>query len=475
MRQPHARMRGIATVWLVAVFMALYAFLALAIDTGYIVLTAQELQNGADAASLAAAGLIRIDEQQAREAAVQIAAANRAAGQSIQLRFNDDNSINGDIVIGVWDRDTQTFTANDQAPNAVRITTRRTSNSPGGPVGLLFSSALGVNSTEVERSAIAWHRSRDVVLVLDYSASMNDDSQLSYANIQRLGMTAVENNLRIMWTQLGKPTYGNLDFDPQRYTSSNRNNILRRFGLDHEPYPYPRGSWYDYIDYVRSSQIDSRYRYRYGMMTLIDYWNVERPMYSETPDLWKVDAQPITAVKDAVTVFLNYIQQADGSDEIGLVSYTYHDGGANIEKPLTQTYAVIEERSRQMQAGHYDHYTNIGAGIEKAIEELDRNGRTGTNKLIVVLSDGVANRPVNEYYGRNEARRQARDAARAEYRIMTISLGANADTDLMREIAQLTGGVHYNVPGSGSLEEVQGELVGVFRQIAAYQPIQLVR
>ena len=51
---------------------------------------------------------------------------------------------------------------------------------------------------------------------------------------------------------------------------------------------------------------------------------------------------------------------------------------------------VIEQIARQRQAGHYDQYTNIGAGMRVARSELDRNGRPSALKLILLMTDGIA-------------------------------------------------------------------------------------
>ncbi len=50
---------------------------------------------------------------------------------------------------------------------------------------------------------------------------------------------------------------------------------------------------------------------------------------------------------------------------------------------------------------------------------------------------------------------------------MTISLGLNADTTLMQQIADITGGKHFNVPGGGTIDECERTEGSVHREIAA--------
>ena len=83
------------------------------------------------------------------------------------------------------------------------------------------------------------------------------------------------------------------------------------FGLDAVAYPYPSGSWDNYITYVKTSSSvrGAGYKKQYGYMTLINYWLENQAAHSQTPDLWKVGAQPIQAVKDSTDVFMDYIQR----------------------------------------------------------------------------------------------------------------------------------------------------------------------
>ena len=70
---------------------------------------------------------------------------------------------------------------------------------------------------------------------------------------------------------------------------------------------------------------------------------------------------------------------------------------------------------------------------------------------------------------------EAQLAADMRYPIVTISLGNAADTDLMQQIADMTGGVHFNVPGGGTVTDYRDNLMQVFRQIADDRPLVLVK
>ncbi len=150
-----ARNEGIASLWVVALLTVFVAFTGLAIDTGFLIWTGQKLQIGADAAALAGAQRLQYEPAMVRPAAINVALANSAAGEPIELRPNEGNVLNGDIVIGRFDQDTGVFDPNAGFPNAVMVNARRNDASLGGPVDLIFSQIMGFNTSDVGRRAIA--------------------------------------------------------------------------------------------------------------------------------------------------------------------------------------------------------------------------------------------------------------------------------------------------------------------------------
>lgn len=265
--------------------------------------------------------------------------------------------------------------------------------------------------------------------------------------------------------------------DPGEWFADDYTTIKRVLGLNTVAYPYPSGSWDDYVSYVKTSSYinGAGYRKKYGFLTLINYWLEQKPEYTETPDLWKTREQPIGAVKDAVGVFLDYIQEVDCDDRVGLAIYNSPNQTALVEQTLTRSFDVIEQTVQHRQAGHYDRYTNIGAGLRSGILELEAHARPGAFKMIVLMTDGNANRPSNESTGRSYALEQALLAARKGYPVVTISLGIDADTALMQEIADLTKGIHFNIPGTEAVQNYSTQLREVFHRIAKDRPLALVR
>ncbi len=153
--QASCRRSGIVLMWMAVCMLVFIGFVGLAIDTAFIFFVAHELQNTADAAALAARQEAKNDIPGARAAAAGIAHENFAAGEPVHLALNPLNDANGDIVVGRFDRMTAVFTPTTFAVNAVKVVARRTDTSLGGSVALFFGPVFGLDTLNVEASAIA--------------------------------------------------------------------------------------------------------------------------------------------------------------------------------------------------------------------------------------------------------------------------------------------------------------------------------
>lgn len=438
---------------------ALLGMVAFAIDTGYIFNVNTELQRAADAGALAGAGMLIQGSQAAEAATREYVIANMVGGRDV----NDAEIV---FETGHWDPNTRSFAASAILPSAIKVTVIR-EDQP-----LFFARVLGRDTFDTKATSVARFQPREVMLVLDYSGSMNDDSELKSAST--LGTSTVESNIADMYSQLGSPTFGNMTFNTQYISSTDTTTVLNTLGLNGVAYPYPGGSWSDYVNYVKGS-ITSNYRKDYGYLTWVDYLQNRREASNETPDLWKTDEQPITALKNAVAVFLAYMDEVDTDDRIGLAVYNSPSQVGLLEQGLTDDYDAVETISRQRQAGHYDAYTNISGGLATARKEIEDNGRKGSYKLIILMTDGIANRPSNESTAKAAVYSEAALAADARIPVVTISLGAGADTALMQSVADTTGGKHFNVPGGQQPSEYEEDLKEVFKKIADDMPLEIVQ
>ncbi len=557
---------------LAAVLMVvLLGFVAMTVDHGFIQLTRTQLQCAADAAALSGAMELSGTED---PAVVRTNANREIVKTAAMFRAGDRASVTidpaADVTFGklVWNGNSQNYSIqwgeNATPYNVVRVRTMRTIGAGGdNRLPLFFAPAVGTENANVGAEAIATFQPRDIMVVLDFSSSMNDDSCLGA--ISRLGRAAVESNLQTMWTQLGSPVYGNLVFTPtyatlkgraasgtiphidvtykrssvvvastlalktvklkfsngatQTFSSlsgllgtfagtggnankditncwvisgTNANlssgnsgeqfdftlaNIKAALGLT-KPYPYPGGSWDEYIQEVQKSSSSIKtagYRDMYGYLTWLEYLQMKRYSVADTPDLWKTSEQPVGVMKDAVGEFTDYLTEMEAEDNVGLSIYTHTNStGAILEHGLSRNLDQVKTTTQRRQAGHYKSGTNISAGMTIGRNELVQHARPRSSRLMVLMTDGEANEPGDAATAKAAVITEANLAKAEKIKILTISLGAGADTSLMQQVADITGGVHFNVPGGSSISAVESQLHTVFREIANSRTLKLI-
>ncbi len=459
--------RGVVAVLTGFLLTVLFAFLALSVDTGRVVMTETQLQNAVDAAALAASQ--------------EITAAVYAAGQSQGSADIDANSIaveaaremaaevceaNGvyidpgtDVTFGKRGYDAATGAwpiAWGVSPyNVVRVVARRTNADTGAPDGqlqLAFGWAIGKSTVPLEASATAFVEARDMVVVLDFSASMNDDSSIGSS----LDQSEVDASLDAMWASLVEADpqwpgtseskfpatgFGNINSAYGTYVySTDTDTVLQSLGLGTKagsyyhtywtnvvPFPQagrysaeglPRSKpgdsdsinkWKSYINYVKN--VSGTYNKRYGYRTLMSYLQAQYYARTNSEDLWRTPHYPFHAIKNGTTLFLSFLQDLDFGDEVGLVGYgqwavqqkTLQDGEVDIDisaDPITSDYSTIDEIQRRHQAGEYSGWTAMGDGILKARELLvgdaddpddDGYSRYGARPTMIVMTDGQTN------------------------------------------------------------------------------------
>ena len=195
----NCRRYGALIVWLALFLVFALSLCALSVDTGYMYLCRTELQRSVDAGAFAGAAELMDGSANVQPAVMDMMAKNLVGGRAV-------TPSEVQAVKGKWDDKTRTFVPTGESPNAVRVSAHL-GNRP-----LFFGAILGEDTFSVESQAIAVFQPRDVVVVLDYSASMNDDSELK--QIDQLGRATIEANLLQIYQELGSPRFGNMVWQP---------------------------------------------------------------------------------------------------------------------------------------------------------------------------------------------------------------------------------------------------------------------
>ncbi len=571
MRKEHPR--GTVAVLTAVCLTTMFAFVAFSVDIGFITLTKTQMQSSADAAALAGAQELNGIDTPAVVRANALAAVSTVIAANSTGNY-DSSSLNTgeDVQFGKqsynFSTGVTTYQWGDQYTpyNVIRVTTKREKRTapagstvaPDQRLGMFFSPVIGVPKVAIRTSAVATFQPRDIMVVLDFSASMNDDS--TFEGISRIGRTAVEANLLQCYAQLGSPKYGTKLQNTPSYvvfsgqaasgliphidvtykgtevavvstktitsvklqfsdgttqtitgsattgtfkgSSSNNgkvitdawvksgsngtsgekfsfatSNFITALGLNAVSYPYSGGSWTEFIDYVNKSSgqnFDAGYRWKPGYLNWMNYLFDIRPGYSDTPVLWQTASYPAEALKSGVDTFTSFLTQYAAEDRVGLAVYSTSTG-ATLEYGMTNDISKLSTTTRQRQPGHYDPYTNIYAGMKLAREELVSNARPKAFRLMVVMTDGLANMPTNTTTAKNLVRQEAQLAKDNKIKILTISLGFKADPTLMQEVADIADGIHYNVPGGATTTDYTNGMNEAFRQIGASRPLRLIK
>jgi Flp pilus assembly protein TadG len=452
--------RGVIVVLTAFLITVLFAFMALSVDTGRVVLTETEMQNAVDAASLAASeeitsavyaagqgqGSANIDANSIAVSSARAMAADVAKRNGVYVDPTNDVQFGKRVfnaANGQW-----TIQWNASPYSVVQVTARRTNantTAPDGQFPLAFGWAVGKSSLPITTTSTAFVEARDLVLCLDYSASMDDDSSLD----STLPTTEVNTALDNIWAAFraadpkwpGTTTskfpatgFGSVNSAVGTSVSStNTTTILSTLGLTtnvsgHRKYPFPQSGrnsnndpnpkesdatsdslWTGYINYVKG--LSGTYNKKYGYRTLCDYLEEQRYDPSQSEDLWRTPEYPDQALKDGTTLFLNFLKDLQFGDEVGLVVYgqwavqqkKFYDGDANVDisaDPITSDYDKINTIQLHHQSGEYNGWTAIGDGLLKSWTLLlgdptvpNDHGfsRYGARPTIILMTDGVTN------------------------------------------------------------------------------------
>lgn len=173
------------------------------------------------------------------------------------------------------------------------------------------------------------------------------------------------------------------------------------------------------------------------------------------------------ALKDAVKDFCDVVEDVgNGRDRIAMISYS-------DTAILRRTYSNdLNEIRLKIDASVYAGATNVGDGLKMAIDLANTSGRPASNRVVILLTDGLANRPygVDAYQYAKDQGNRARDAGIPVY---TVSFGSDADPTLMQYIADTTGTRHYHA--DDPTPETKDQLRAVFRELAAARGTHFVK
>ncbi|WP_437228999.1 pilus assembly protein TadG-related protein [Planctomicrobium sp. SH661] len=298
----------------------------------------------------------------------------------------------------------------------------------------------------------------------------------------------------------------------QTFTDSDA-NVRTAFNLNGN-YPFPGGSWANFVTHCRNDEqiIAKGYREMYGGLCFVNYTLRSNSAYSATPKLIKARHYPFSCIKEGHEQLCDFLRNLSFDDRIGMVSY---DNDHRVEKilneadssiphvnissnPLSSDYTAVNNLMKYKQCNYYSAATNMGGGLGESIKLLDDYSRAGTQPTILLMTDGNSNvmdsgasstlpsgwdwNKLFDFDGDGQSNyttsdsqkryvlKQAKAAVDKGYIVHTMGVGADADTELLRAVAWLGGGIFINVPGGTSSAEMEAQLLVAFQQIASMVP-----
>jgi Flp pilus assembly protein TadG len=202
-------------------FIALCGFLALAVDVGAVAIAKTQTQNAADSAALTGARSLNGSTNPNLAGAQANALAAATANPILSVAVNQADVT---IAMGTYHYDTtsQTFQIQTGAPtppdtyDLVQATVNR-------QVKTTFARALGISSGTVSATSVAAHRPRDVTILLDFSGSMNNESDVwnneSYLGSVNNSPNSTDPNVP-QFSHYSAPSSGNIATDPWLVSTS---------------------------------------------------------------------------------------------------------------------------------------------------------------------------------------------------------------------------------------------------------------
>ncbi len=168
--------------------------------------------------------------------------------------------------------------------------------------------------------------------------------------------------------------------------------------------------------------------------------------------------EPLTTAKNAVSA---YIDSADIIDKVGIVSFA-GTASSPIDHSLSADHEDVKKVAENIaiEKGSLQ-YTNLGDALRVALSEINSARHTKNAKqIIVALTDGVSNRPLdpanakNESYAEEHAILSARDAKANGVQVYAIGLGHDINESFLRDSIATSPSHYFNAPTAESLKSI---------------------
>jgi hypothetical protein len=341
-------------------------------------------------------------------------------------------------------RDRTAVRSRTQRANSVRVIGKRTTDSLGGSINMLFAGfgpfdqftpLVASQSTQVDR---------DLALVLDRSGSMLEykdfiNLENETNRLKREGRISGSQRNNALTSSIWARSY---PYQERFYNAATRRNEYRDayFAWFHNDSTYDEDLWEYAYDYETRKGGGSTPAYN---------TNARAPRHSR----WH-------QVENAVSAFLDVLDNTDQEERVSMVTF---NSDAELVDAINGDFTDIRN---DVDGIAPKNGTNIAAGMQFGADSiLDDttypNARFFAAKTIIVMSDG------DQTVGDRSPRAQAERIVRANNVVIhTITFStsiSNAGREEMQEVARIGSGKYYHANTGEELE-------AIFREIANNLP-----
>lgn len=148
-----------------------------------------------------------------------------------------------------------------------------------------------------------------------------------------------------------------------------------------------------------------------------------------------------------VDAALDIVDRASTTDRVSVIGFS---SGSTIESELTEVLPSnlpgiqsALERTRRASGG-----TNITSAVQTATTVLTRDVTLRRPRIAILLTDGQS----------SYSQSATTAAAEANVNVYTVALGSNADTNLLQQIADGTGGLFLQADNAGDISDIYDEI-----------------
>lgn len=445
--RPACERRGAALVLIVFLLVVFLIAVAFSVDLARVQLAQLELQSTADIAARAGAEAIArgvgdpvdnsITDADVRAEIEMVSELNRTGGAPVMLAPADDIvfGYGTDMPTGYEFTETGSFSS---VTDAVRVKPQL----PDFP--LFFGAFLGTTSFDLSRQASAIVQERDIVLILDRSASMLDhDAGVIHTSNYPPNLMSLRDD---MFGPGDRYFPGGSRANSERYSEFEITgaviHLSKMQALQLAVYRFRQA-----IDQSRGHE-------KLGLVTYAEF--ADSPIEADpAPGMVDIDAGLSAMVRDAIV--LDGITKAHDSSPYRHIDERY---AASLEAgPYYNNFDY------NVLAMRWCEQTNISDGIDKGTDVLFGAGRRAfATPILILMTDG---RHTKDESGTPEARLATELALHPEMEFYAISFGDNADKDLMEDLADLADGEWYHANDVSTL-------VDAFEEIARTAGVTLI-